>query len=90
MIGEAIVNMAYSEATNDDINHLVDDATYEANERLKAAAPELLEALQDCVKAFGEIDKNTKWKKTEPEGWLKMMDIQKKARAAIAKAEGGE
>jgi hypothetical protein len=32
-----------SRVTNDDINHLVDDATYEANERLKARAPELLE-----------------------------------------------
>lgn len=31
-----------STVTKDEINHLVDDATYEANERLKAKAPELL------------------------------------------------
>src|SRR5579885_2719623 len=31
-----------STVTKGDINHLVDDATYEANERLKAKAPELL------------------------------------------------
>ncbi len=32
-----------STVTKDEINHLVSDAVYEANERLKARAPELLE-----------------------------------------------
>lgn len=35
----------FSEVTKDEINHLVDDVTYEANETLKTAAPELLEAI---------------------------------------------
>ena len=49
----------------------------EANARLIAAAPELLEALTDCVE-------HMHW--TQPQGEAAL----KKAKAAIAKATGGD
>lgn len=55
----------------------IDRATAEANARLIAAAPELLEALEEMVKA-GEF-----------EDWDGRCDCIAVARAAIAKATGG-
>jgi hypothetical protein len=37
-----------STVTNDEINHLADDATIEANENLKTMAPELLALLEEA------------------------------------------
>ena len=49
-----------------------------ANARLIAAAPELLEALEEIVSA------------ADGDGWSQLDADLRKARAAIAKAKGGE
>jgi hypothetical protein len=60
----------------------------EANARLIAAAPELLEALEAGVKAFDAIDKETPWSEREPAWWIAWSAWASEARAAIAKAKG--
>ena len=55
--------------------HLIAESVTEANARLIAAAPELLEALKELMVAADRVS-------AEPVTWLG------KARAAIAKAEG--
>ena len=55
----------------------IDRETVAANARLIAAAPELLEALTDCVE-------HMHW--TQPQGEAAL----KKAKAVIAKATGGD
>ena len=50
----------------------------------------LYEALKSCIEALTEIDNNTSWSETEPAWWLTMMEVQRKARAALALVEGKE
>lgn len=71
-----------SEVTNDQIHHLVDDATYKANETLKAAAPDLLAACQEVLR----------WADTpaNQSGTFAPYSFITKARAAIAKATATE
>ncbi|MEG0969222.1 MAG: hypothetical protein RSG92_28055 [Pseudomonas sp.] len=65
----------------------------EANARLIAAAPELLEALADCTTMLARI--KTHCRITDNAGYsedgrmLKLTDVENNARAAIAKATGG-
>lgn len=63
-----------------DILHLADDCSIsEANARLIAAAPEMLEALRDALRCCYEADIGGE---RDPDSWMG------KAAAAIAKAEG--
>jgi hypothetical protein len=63
--------------------HLVDCPVRDANARLIAAAPELLEALKELYAANTDTFNDEDYDKIEPDSLLG------KARAAIAKAEGG-
>jgi hypothetical protein len=58
----------------------------DANGRLIAAAPELLEALQDMLAVHGVRWEHARGDSSIPTSWV---ELSEKARAAIAKATGG-
>jgi hypothetical protein len=66
-------------AIDGDYNSPDEWPTMEANARLIAAAPDMLDALKALL---FELDERF------PYGWLRRLDCLPKARAAIAKAEG--
>ena len=84
--GRSIANVAYFNLGKQFANH---DAESEANARLIAVAPELLEALGDIANARplwgGGVRKPSKY---ELEIWEFVKELQDTARAAIAKAGG--
>jgi hypothetical protein len=59
----------------------IDEA--EANARLIAAAPELLEAARQCLKAMEVVERDYGWPYNAP-----LLSAMQGAEAAIAKAEG--
>jgi len=67
--------------------HLICESVSEANAHLIAAAPDLLEALEKCLYIIGhpKDEPETLWR-TDDE----INDAYMQARAAIAKAKGGQ
>lgn len=66
---------------------MTDDCEECANARLIATAPELLEALRECITSegaacFGDMDRHPEWMQR------RLYTISDIARSAIAKAEG--
>ena len=75
--GEQVTQVsAFSEYGNRTMQAIVNSGNSEANARLIAAAPDLLEALKEIVSA------------ADGDGWNQLDAGLRKARAAIAKATG--
>ena len=66
----------------------IEDAEVEANARLIAAAPELLEALREAVYLHGHEHAHADGRPIEIPGSTTGIEWYKQARAALAKAEG--
>jgi hypothetical protein len=60
----------------------------EADARLDAAAPELLEVARWAMRAFARVDAATEWSASPPLYWTELSELDRVARAAVRKAEG--
>lgn len=77
--GRSIANVTYFGLGEDFQNH---DDESAANARLIAAAPDLLEALEELLAGVDRLPPREPWDEDGP--------VIKKARAALAKATGGD
>lgn len=79
--GETIFHIAH--VTKEDVGHGISEEGYHANASLIAAAPELLESLKNVLHSL------LYWLPRYGDTRIKDCEMVKRAKAAIAKAEGG-